>query len=65
MIPDRAIYQIAIAMLQRYGAAASTYAELEAERLLDAGEESRFRTWLRVLLAMERLQHIPASPTIH
>ena len=39
MIPDRDIYRIAIAMIERYGASASTYAELEAEKLLDEGDE--------------------------
>jgi hypothetical protein len=65
MIPNRDIYQIAIVMLERYGASASTYAELEAEKLLDAGDESKFRTWLRILLAMEELQEVPASPILH
>jgi len=65
MIPDRDIYQIAIAMLHRYGASASTYAELEAEKLLDEGNEGKFRTWLRILLAMEQLQEVPPSPTLH
>ncbi len=65
MIPDRDIYRIAIAMLERHGASASTYAELEAEKLLDEGDEGRFRTWLRIRLAMERLQEVPPSPTLH
>jgi hypothetical protein len=65
MIPDRDIYRIAIAMIERYGASASTYAELEAEKLLDEGEEGKFGTWLRILIAMEELQDVPASPTLH
>jgi len=65
MIPDRDIYRIAIAMLEKYGASASTYAELEAEILLDEGEEAKFRTWLRILVAMEELQDVPASTTLH
>ncbi len=65
MIPNRDIYQIAIVMLQRYGPSASTYAELEAEKLLDEGDEGKFRTWLRILIAMEELQEDPASPTLH
>lgn len=65
MIPNRDIYQIAIVMLERYGASASTYAELEAEKLLDEGDEGKFRTWLRILIAMEELQEVPASPTLH
>ncbi len=52
-------------MLQRYGPSASTYAELEAEKLLDDGDEVKFRTWLRILIAMEELQEAPAGATVH
>lgn len=65
MIPNREIYRIAIAMLERYGASASTYAELEAEKLLDEGDEGKFSTWLRILIAMEELQDVPTSATLH
>lgn len=65
MIPDRDIYRIAISMLERYGASASTHAELEAEKLLDEGDEGKFSTWLRILIAMEELRDVPASATLH
>lgn len=62
MIPERAIDRIAIAMPNRYDAAASTYGEREAEKFLDAGEEVQFRTRLRVLHAMQR--HSPHRPRL-
>ena len=65
MIPDRDIYQIAGIMLRRYGAMASCYAECESEKLLDEGEERKYRTWLRILIAMEELQEVPADATLH
>ena len=65
MITDHDIYQIASGMLQRYGRSASTYVEFEAEKLLDEADESRFRTWLRTLIAMEELQEAPAGATVH
>lgn len=65
MISTRDVYKIAIAMLQRYGPSASTYAELEAEKLLDDGDEARYRTWVRILIAMEELQEPPKGVTVH
>lgn len=65
MIPIREVFQIAIAMLQRYGPSALTLAECEAEKLLDEGDEEKYRTWLNILIAIEELVEGPEGATIY
>jgi hypothetical protein len=55
VIPDTDIHKIAIRMVRKHGAAAPTYVEMEAEKLLGAGDTHNYETWKRILMAIEEL----------
>ena len=55
MIPDTDIHKIAIRMVRKHGAAAPTYADIQADNLLGVGDTHNYETWKRILMAIEEL----------
>jgi hypothetical protein len=42
-------------MVRKHGAAAPTYADMQADKLLGVGDTRNYETWKRILMAIEEL----------
>ncbi len=55
VIPDLEVYTVAALMIRKYGAMASSVADMLADDFLVRGDNERHAIWCRVLVAAEEL----------
>lgn len=58
MIPATDIWRVAGMMIKRYGDTADLEAGIRADELGGKGDRASMRIWLRILDAIDRLQHV-------
>lgn len=65
MIPEIDIWRAAILMINRYGADADLEACSRADELGGKGDRQGMRVWLRILKAIDALQHPQSEEVRH